>query len=118
MVAQASKHLTVVDLKTDHVRPLLKDAMNEIKQAQEELPEKEKINKDFAEALKLTTMRLNTVKENGETARYLQKTTNDNGRQSVRPWWKRFTSNCNTLAIVLSFFSSFGNFCQRLKHVG
>ena len=67
MVCQASKHLTVTDLKTYHVRLSLKDTMNEIKQAQEKLPEKEKINKEFADALKSTTLKLNTVKENRDT---------------------------------------------------
>ena len=67
MVGQASKHLTVADLKTDHVGPSLKEAINEIKHLQEELPEKEKVNEEYAAALKSETLKLNTVKENRDT---------------------------------------------------
>ena len=65
MVGQASKHLTVADLKTDHVGPLLKEVIDEINHVQEEVPEKERVNKEFLDALTLTTRKLNTVKEDG-----------------------------------------------------
>ena len=55
MVGQASKHLTVADLKTDCVQLSLKEAMDEIKHVQEELPEKEKANKEISDILKSTT---------------------------------------------------------------
>ena len=55
MVGQASKHLTVADLKTDHVGRLLREAMDKIKHVQEELPEKEKANKEISDILKSTT---------------------------------------------------------------
>ena len=67
MVGQASKHLTVADLKTDHARPLLKEAIDEINHVQEELPEKERVNKEFLDALTLTTRKLNSVEEDGNT---------------------------------------------------
>ena len=58
MVGQASKHLTVADLKTDHVGPLLKEAIDEINHVQKELPEKERVNKEMSDALTLTTQKL------------------------------------------------------------
>ena len=44
MVGQASKHLTVADLKTDHVGLSLREATDEIKQVQEELQRTENNN--------------------------------------------------------------------------
>ena len=54
MVGQASKHITVADLKTDHVGPSLQEAIDEINHAQRELPEKERVNKQFLDALMST----------------------------------------------------------------
>ena len=67
MVGQASKHITVADLKTDLVRPSLQEAIDEINHAQRELPEKEQVNKEFLDALTLTTQELNSVEEDGNT---------------------------------------------------
>ena len=54
-------------MKKDHVGLLLKEAMTEIKHVLEELPEKEKVNEEYAAALKSETLKLNTVKENRDT---------------------------------------------------
>ena len=63
MVGQASKHITVADLKTDHVGPLLKEAIDEINHVQGELPEKERVNKEFLDALSSTKRKLKLVEE-------------------------------------------------------
>ena len=65
MVGQASKHIAVADLKTDHVGPLLKVAIEEINHVQGESPEKERTNKEFQDALASTKRKLELVEEDG-----------------------------------------------------
>ena len=65
MVGQVSKHITVADLKTDHVGPLLKAAIEEINHVQGELSEKERTNKEFLDALASTKRKLELVEEDG-----------------------------------------------------
>ena len=65
MVGQASKHITVADLKTDHVGPSLKAVIEEISHVQGELPKKERTNKEFLYALALTKRKLELVEEDG-----------------------------------------------------
>ena len=65
MVGQASKHITVADLKTDHVGPWLKVANKEINYVQGELPEKERTNKELLDALALTKQKLEPAEKNG-----------------------------------------------------
>ena len=63
MPGQGSRHITVADLKTDHVGPLLKALINKINQAQRELPEKERTNKKSLDALTATKWKLELTEE-------------------------------------------------------
>ena len=45
MPGQGSRHITVADLKADHVGPSLSAVIDRINQAERELPEKERNNK-------------------------------------------------------------------------
>ena len=45
MPGQGSRNITVADLKADHVGPSLDAVIDEINQAERELPEKERNNK-------------------------------------------------------------------------
>ena len=49
MPGQGSRHITVADLKADHVGPSLDAVIDEINQAERELPEKERNNKRLSD---------------------------------------------------------------------
>ena len=65
MPGQASRHIIVADLKTDHVGPSLDAVIDEINQAQKELPEKERTNKKSLDALAATKRKLDLSEETG-----------------------------------------------------
>ena len=65
MPGQGSRHITVADLKTDHVGPSLKAAIDEINQAQRELLEKERTNKESSDALAATKRKSELTEEKG-----------------------------------------------------
>ena len=97
MVGQASKHITVADLKTDLVRPSLQEAIDEINHAQRELPEKEQVNKQFLDALTLTKRKLELVEEDGNNLKKrgiqlmtaLQKVNEEKRKNEQKLWQPR-----------------------------
>ena len=65
MPGQGSRRITIADLKTDHVGPLLDAVIDNINQAQRELPEKERTNKKSSDALAATKRKLDLTEETG-----------------------------------------------------
>ena len=65
MPGQGSRHITVADLKTDHVGPSLDAVIDEINQAQRELPEKERTNEKLSDALATTKRKWDLAEETG-----------------------------------------------------
>ena len=65
MPGQASRHITVADLKTDHIGPSLDAVIDDINQAQKELPEKERTNKNSLDALAASKRKLDLSEETG-----------------------------------------------------
>ena len=65
MPGQASRHIIVADLKTDHIGPLLDAVIDDINQAQRELPEKERTNKNSPDALAVSKRKLDLSEETG-----------------------------------------------------
>ena len=65
MPGQGSRHITVADLKTDHIGPSLDAVIDEINQAQKELPEKERTNKNSLDALAASKRKLDLSEETG-----------------------------------------------------
>ena len=60
MPGQASRHITIADLKADHIGPSLHAVNNEIDQAIKELPEKEKASKESSDALAASKRKLDS----------------------------------------------------------
>ena len=65
MPGQGSRHITVADLKTDHVGPSLDAVIDEINQAQRELPEKERTNKRLSDELATSKRKWDLAEETG-----------------------------------------------------
>ena len=63
MPGQASRHITVADLKTDHIGPLLHAAINDIDQAHKELPKKKRSSKESSDALTTSKRKLDLADE-------------------------------------------------------
>ena len=60
MPGQASRHITIADLKADHIGPSLHAVNNEIDQAIKELPEKEKASKESSDVLAASKRKLDS----------------------------------------------------------
>ena len=65
MPGQGSRHITVAELKTDHIGPLLDAVIDDINQAQRELPEKERTNTKSLEAFAASKRKLDLSEETG-----------------------------------------------------
>ena len=63
MPGQASRHITVADLKTDHIGPSLHAVVDDIDQAHKELPKKKRASKESSDALAASKRKLDLSDE-------------------------------------------------------